>query len=415
MPTKPIKGGRVDLAMLDGTEDSIQSNFEALCCKLYQAEYPDAEVNRLSPPDGGIDFIGELPQGIVAFQCKYFLRRIRRSQIQQIHKSFATSLSKRSSMVKQWKEYHLLIALDPTDKEYQTIQQLFETLRKKYNASNVIFKLVGKAKIEQLLAKHLYLWQEYRSPTVLIEYQPGIPFPSNLVSRKKRKGDITVYCRSRIYGTTARAYVSPHISCETLAGIFATQLGLLSKVHLPEPIGEIEYYYELENQTGERFPNALSIKDAGVKEEEVLFLVRIRKPEEVEMMAPDMNSFDWIYSAISSDIDISFFEHEGEKKRTIALVALFFIAIDNDEILQIRERAIQELVRILKVEGMKFDIDRLNTYEFIESCDLIGLAHRQYSSINDFHEYARKLLTELEHGDRIDLLWWKLLIHLIFL
>lgn len=81
----------VDFAHIVGPKSSAAANFEELVSQLLVLE-TDAGAIDSQGGDLGIDcYVGRFRGHLTAFQANYFLGRLRKSQREQIKKSFATA------------------------------------------------------------------------------------------------------------------------------------------------------------------------------------------------------------------------------------------------------------------------------------------------------------------------------------
>lgn len=86
--------------------EGARAAFERVCADLCAKEYAPHNVQsvRANPGDGGVDiFIGEIGvEPIIVVQCKFFLDKIDRSQMQQIDRSFNKARSSCKYKLKEW-------------------------------------------------------------------------------------------------------------------------------------------------------------------------------------------------------------------------------------------------------------------------------------------------------------------------
>lgn len=92
----------LDLQLLYGF--GANKKFEELCLKLLRSQY-DAHGVRPNPGDGGVDvFVGSWddPDGIDVYQVKYFPNGIKKSQQDQVIRSFRTCINNPQFRTKSW-------------------------------------------------------------------------------------------------------------------------------------------------------------------------------------------------------------------------------------------------------------------------------------------------------------------------
>lgn len=98
------------LERLTGPGDARWENFEILCHALLSEAFGSCE--RLKPPDGGIDILGEGKDGaIIAYQCKAYPDYTTKL-VSAVRESFVRAVDSRD--VVPWERYYLVIPFVPT-------------------------------------------------------------------------------------------------------------------------------------------------------------------------------------------------------------------------------------------------------------------------------------------------------------
>lgn len=142
-----------DFANLDGPKSSAAANFEELVSQLLALEV-DAEAIDGRGGDLGIDcYTGRFRGRLTAFQAKYFLGRLRRSQRDQIKRSFAVAagLHKLDSWI-------LCTPSNPSPREREWLDSL--------GASTEWW---GETKLRSLLAKHPVVSKQFfKEPLIAV-------------------------------------------------------------------------------------------------------------------------------------------------------------------------------------------------------------------------------------------------------
>jgi hypothetical protein len=120
----------VDWTRLVQHEGCQETAFEELCYQLFDSEYNNqGECRRVRAPDGGLEAYLERPDGtVVGIQSKFF--RSGKIKTTQFKKSLFRALT-------QWprlQECILAMHLNPTKKEWGSLQNLKDSLRKDINA-----------------------------------------------------------------------------------------------------------------------------------------------------------------------------------------------------------------------------------------------------------------------------------------
>lgn len=140
-----------DFARIVGPRSSAPANFEELVAQLLAAEL-GADAIDGTGGDHGIDcYVGTFRGQLTAFQAKYFLGRLRKSQRAQIKRSFETALA--HHQISAWV---LCIPMDPNPDEREWLDSLGNQT-----------DWWGETKLWSLLAKHPGVARQFfREPVI---------------------------------------------------------------------------------------------------------------------------------------------------------------------------------------------------------------------------------------------------------
>ena len=151
-----------DFRQIVGPEDSKQDNFSALCSRLIITLNPSAKPVDGRGGDQGLDtYVGVFNGECHAYQHKYFVDRVGRSQRRQVEESLCTVLEHHKP--KSW-TLMLPINLNPDETNW------FQRLQKKY--APLPMDWWGKDRLCTLLANH---------PELLSEFTPIIPIQQQII------------------------------------------------------------------------------------------------------------------------------------------------------------------------------------------------------------------------------------------
>ena len=140
-----------DFARIVGPRSSAAANFEELVSQILATEI-GADAIDGSGGDLGIDcYVGTLRGRLTAYQAKYFLGRLRKSQRAQIKKSFETAIA--HHQITGWV---LCVPMDPTPDEREWLDSLGDHT-----------EWWGETRLRSLLAKHPGIaGQFFREPVI---------------------------------------------------------------------------------------------------------------------------------------------------------------------------------------------------------------------------------------------------------
>lgn len=140
-----------DFGRIVGPRSSAAANFEELVSQLLAMEI-GADAIDGSGGDLGIDcYVGRFRGRLTAFQAKYFLGRLRKSQRAQIRKSFETAIAHHQIAV-----WVLCVPMDPSPDEREWLDSLGDQT-----------EWWGETKLRSLLAKHPGIARQFfREPVI---------------------------------------------------------------------------------------------------------------------------------------------------------------------------------------------------------------------------------------------------------
>lgn len=150
-----------DFRQIAGPEDSKQENFSSLCNRLIIIQNPSAKPVDGKGGDQGLDtFVGNFNGECHAYQHKYFIDRVGRSQRRQVEESLAAVLKHHKPI-----SWTLMLPINFNPDEIRW----FQLLQKKHDPLPMDWW--GKDKLCSMLANH---------PELLSDFTPVIPIQQRI-------------------------------------------------------------------------------------------------------------------------------------------------------------------------------------------------------------------------------------------